>query len=106
MSEIQAHPAQMGDMVATAGTSGKFPYHLITDYGNQLMTIVLDGDWSKTPPLTTPITLTATYDGTSKSAIAICFKLALPGTSVPATLVCATATGTESYPILLSVPPV
>jgi len=100
MSEINEHPPGL-NVPATASATEPFPYHIIIDYGNQLMTIITSGHWTGAVDADTPITLTVSYDETTdKSALAFCFKLALPGEKVSASL----SDGTVNYSILLSVP--
>jgi hypothetical protein len=41
MSSINSGPPRMGD--GTVGGPALFPYTILTDYGNQLMTVIVDG---------------------------------------------------------------
>jgi hypothetical protein len=96
MSEIQGHPPQ----IQGPGGTGTFPYNITIDYGNQLMEIVLNGNWEGGLDAPSPITMSVINTGAGTSMISFCFKLALPGQTVTATLSC---DGVD-YPITLSVP--
>jgi hypothetical protein len=103
MSEIGDHPPGMNgpDSNSKGVATDPFPYRLVTDYGNQLMTIFVSGVWTGSVDSESPITLNTTYNPDKQvTAISFCFKMALPGQNVSATL----SDGTTTYSLLLSVP--
>jgi len=98
MSEISAGGALLGPDAKGVGIT-PFPYHVVTDYGNQLMTITLAGQWTGQLDTSSPISMTVVA-GASESVIMFCFKLALPGEKVTAKL----SDGTTTYSLTLAVP--
>src|SRR5579859_5076785 len=87
MSEIQGHAGIFSTSPKGDVSASPFPYDIITDYGNQLMSVIVAGQWSGQVNGESPITLAVTYDDTAdQSTISFCFKLAPPGSAVGALL--------------------
>jgi hypothetical protein len=102
MSAITGGPPHLGD--GTVAGPAQLPYAIFTDYGNQLMTVIVDGTWTAQVPPDSSITMTATPNPAdpTQTAIQFCFKTAMPGASTSATL---TDPDGNQYLLQLSVPP-
>lgn len=101
MSEIESGGPRLG---AGQVTNGLLLYGVSTDYGNQLMTFTVPGNWEVALDGASTITASANYDASNNAtAIDFCFKLALPGASVGATLT-SLDDNTTTIPLTLTVP--